>query len=56
MNMAGQIAQQCKEDVDTQIDSATRNKEHPEWGNEDLDRWSMYIEARDYSDDYDEER
>jgi len=36
VDMARQITQQCKEDIDTKVKSATRNKEHPKWGNEDL--------------------
>jgi hypothetical protein len=36
MNMTREIAQKCEENVDTQINAATRNQEYSEGRNEDL--------------------
>jgi hypothetical protein len=36
MDMARNVSQQCKEDVDTEVNSASRNQEDTERRNEDL--------------------
>jgi hypothetical protein len=36
MNMTRQITQDCKENVDTQIHTTSRDQEDSEWGDEDL--------------------
>jgi hypothetical protein len=38
MNMAGDISQQRKKEVNAQIDSASLDQKYPEWGDEDLGR------------------
>lgn len=42
VNMARDISQQCKKDINAQIDSASFDQKDAEWGDEDLYRISSY--------------
>lgn len=55
MDMSRKVAQQCKENVDTQVNSTSLNQEDSEGRNENLQRRkSTGLEGGEYSDDNDE--